>query len=60
MDCGCCWRGAEEEHKHLLRVGWRNFFSRVVLLCQFLVLSGNRFWLYILTGLKYNIVVALC
>ncbi len=33
--------------KHLLRVGWRNFFP-VVLLCQFLVLAGNRFWFYIL------------
>jgi hypothetical protein len=30
-----------------LRVGWRNLFP-VVLLCQFLVLAGNRFWLYIL------------
>ncbi len=30
-----------------LRVGWSNLFS-VVLLCQFLVLAGNSFWLYIL------------
>ncbi len=46
-----------EERIHLLCVGWRNLptlhvgwsnlFS-VVLLCQFLVLVGNRFWLYIL------------
>ncbi len=28
-------------------LGWRNFFP-VVLLCQFLVLAGNRFWFYIL------------
>jgi hypothetical protein len=32
---------------HLLRMGWRNFFL-VVLLCQFLVLAGNRFWFFIL------------
>jgi hypothetical protein len=31
-----------------------------VLLCQFLVLVGNRFWFYILTYLEYNTVVALC
>ena len=31
----------------MLRVGWRNF-SPVVLLCQFFVLAGNRFWFYIL------------
>jgi hypothetical protein len=32
-----------DSFKHLLRVGWRNFFP-VVLSCQFLVLVGNRFW----------------
>ncbi len=47
------------EHKHLLRVGWRNFFP-VVLLCQFLVLVGNRCWFYILMYLEYNTVMALC
>ncbi len=31
-----------------------------VLLCQFLVLAGNRFWLYILLYLEYNTVVVLC
>ncbi len=35
-------------------------FFPVVLLCQFLVLAGNRFWFYILTYLEYNTVVALC
>jgi hypothetical protein len=30
-----------------------------VLLCQFLVLAGNRFWFYILTYLEYNTVVVL-
>ncbi len=44
---------------HSLHVGWRNFFP-VVLLCQFLVLAGNRFWFYILMYLKYNTVVVLC
>jgi hypothetical protein len=29
-------------------------FFPVVLLCQFLVLAGNRFWFYILTYLEYN------
>jgi hypothetical protein len=36
-----------EKQIHLLPVGWRNFFP-VVLLCQFLVLAGNRFWFYLL------------
>jgi hypothetical protein len=48
-----------EKQIHLLRVGWRNFFP-VVLLCQFLVLAGNRFWFYILAYLEYNTDVALC
>ena len=30
-------------------VGWRNLFSScAVMLCQFIVLAGNRFWLYII------------
>ncbi len=48
-----------EEQIHLLRVGWRHFFP-VVLLCQFLVLAGNRFWFYTLMYLEYNTVVVLC
>ncbi len=32
----------------------------VLLLCQILVLAGNRFWFYILTYLEYNTVVVLC
>jgi hypothetical protein len=44
---------------HSLHEGWRNFFP-VVLLCQFLVLAGNRFWFYILMYLEYNTVVVLC
>ncbi len=35
-------------------------FFTVVLMCQFLVLAGNKFWFYILTYLEYNSVVALC
>jgi hypothetical protein len=34
-----------------------NFFPPVVVLCQFLVLAGNRFWFYILVYLEYNTVV---
>ncbi len=45
---------------HLLHVGRRIFFP-VVLLCQFLVLVGNRFWFYILLMyLECNTVVVLC
>jgi hypothetical protein len=36
-----------EKWIHSLWVGWRNLFP-VVLLCQFFVLAGNWFWLYIL------------
>ncbi len=43
---------------HSLHVGWRIFFP-VVLLCQILVLAGNRFWFYILMYLEYNTVVVL-
>ncbi len=35
-------------------------FFPVVLLCQFLVLAGNRLWFCILMYLEYNIVVVLC
>ncbi len=35
-------------------------FFPVVLLCQFLVLAGNRHWFYILMYLEYNTVVMLC
>ncbi len=30
-----------------------------MLVCQFLVLAGNRFWFYILMYLEYNTVVML-
>ena len=36
-------------------------FFPVVLLCQFFVLAGNRFWFYILLMyLEYHTVVVLC
>ncbi len=35
-------------------------FFTVVLLCQFSVLAGNRFWFYMLMYLEYNTVVVLC
>ncbi len=52
-------QGGKHPQEHLLRVGWRNFFL-VVVLCQFLVLAGNRFWFYILMYLEYNTVVVSC
>ncbi len=52
-------RPAKLVHLHLLYMGWRNFFPSV-LLCQSLVLVGNRLWFYILMYLKYNTVVVLC
>jgi hypothetical protein len=50
-----------ERHIHSLHLGWRNFFP-VVLLCQFYVLAGNRFWFYILLMLLeyHTTVVVLC
>ncbi len=48
-----------EKQIHLLRMGWRNLFP-VVLLCQFFVLAGNRFWFYILLMyLEYHTIVVL-
>ncbi len=43
---------------HSLHVGWRNLFSScAVVLCQFLVLAGNRFWFtYSCRYLEYNVV----
>ncbi len=41
--------------------GLEELFFPVVLLCQYLVLVGNRFWFYILLMyLEYNTVVVLC
>ncbi len=46
------------EYTHFAWAG--GTFFPVVLLCQFLVLAGNRFWFYILMYLDYNTVVVLC
>jgi hypothetical protein len=46
--------------KTLAARGLEELFFPVVLLCQFLVLAGNRFWFYTLIYLKYNTVVVLC
>ncbi len=47
-----------ETQIHLLRMGWRNLFSsRAVVSCQFLVLAGNRFLVYILMYLEYGVVL---
>ncbi len=39
--------------------GLEELFFPVVVLCQFLVLAGNKFWFYILMYLEYNTVVVL-
>ncbi len=44
----------------LAACGLEELFFTVVVLCQFLVLVGNRFWFYILMYLEYNTVVVLC
>jgi hypothetical protein len=40
--------------------GLEELFFPVVVLCQFLVLAGNRFWFYILMYLENNTVVVFC
>jgi hypothetical protein len=40
--------------------GLEELFFPVAVLCQFLVLVGNRFWFYILMYLEYNTVVVSC
>ncbi len=53
-------------HNHRQRNTYTRFawaggtFFTVVLLCQVLVLAGNRFWFYMLMYLEYNTVVVLC
>ncbi len=54
------WQNDRQRNKYT-RCAWAGgTFFPVVLLCQFLILAGNRFWCYILTYLEYNTVVALC
>jgi hypothetical protein len=52
-------RMTDRETNTLAVYGLKEPFIPVVLLCQFLVLAGNRFRFYILTYLEYNTVVAL-
>ncbi len=40
--------------------GLEELFFPVMVLCQFLVLAGNRFWFYMFTYLEYNTVAVLC
>jgi hypothetical protein len=53
-------RSTDGETNTLAAHGLEELFFLVVLLCQFLVLAGTRFWFYILTYLEYSSVVALC
>ncbi len=56
------YRGMELQRNKYTRFAWAGgTFSPVVLLCQFFVLAGNRFWFYILLMyLDYHTVVVLC
>jgi hypothetical protein len=58
----CSWtdRMTDRGTNTLAVRGLEELFFPVVLLCQFLVLAGNRFWFYILMYLEKNTVVALC
>ncbi len=54
-------RRTDRQMEKYTRCAWAGgTFIPVVLLCQFLVLAGNRFWFYILMYLEYNTVVVLC
>ncbi len=51
----------DDVHHTLATRGLEEPFFPVVLLCQFFVLAGNRFWFYILLMyLEYHTVVVLC
>jgi hypothetical protein len=51
----------DRQRNKYTRFAWAGgTFFPVVLLCQYLVLAGNRFWFYILMYLEYNTVVVLC
>ncbi len=49
-----------QRNEYTCCAGAGGIFFPVVFLCQFLVLTENRFWFYILMYLKYNTVVVLC
>ena len=46
-------RMTDRETNTLAAHGLEEHFFPVVVLCQFLVLAGNRFWFYILMYLEY-------
>jgi hypothetical protein len=51
----------DRQRNEYTRFAWAGgTFFTVVLLFQFLVLAGNRFWFYIFMYLEYNTVVVLC
>jgi hypothetical protein len=51
----------ELQRNEYTRYAWAGgTFFLVVLLCQFLVLVGNRFWFYIHMYLEYHTVVVFC
>ncbi len=60
MDGPSYFVGRTDERVYTRFVWAGGTFFRVVLLCQFLVLAGNRFWFFILMYLEYNTVVVLC
>ncbi len=55
------WTASQTENEYT-RFAWAGgTFFPVVLLCQFFVLAGNRFWFYILLMyLEFHTVVVLC
>ncbi len=55
------YRGTELQRNEYTRYAWAGgTFFPVVLLCQFIVLAGNRSWFYILLMyLEYHTVVVL-
>ncbi len=52
--------GQTDRQRHTLAARGLEELFPVVLLCQFLVLVGNRFLFYILMDLEYNTVMVLC
>ncbi len=55
------WHDSKREKMQYTCCMWAGgTFFPVVVLSQFLVLVGNRFWFYILMYLQYNTVVVLC
>ncbi len=56
-----CIKTDDRQRDEYTRCAWAGgTFFPVVVLCQFLVLAGNRFWFYILMYFEYNTVVVSC